>query len=83
MKHTIMLRHHRECTYVCACATCCHQASPIFKSASCLHQVSPMGFGTWAWGNQFLWGAPTGCSQDVHIMIMCYHITNMCTALSN
>lgn len=19
-------------------------------------QVSPMGFGTWAWGNQFLWG---------------------------
>lgn len=21
-----------------------------------LVQVSPMGFGTWAWGNQFLWG---------------------------
>lgn len=26
------------------------------EKVSELLQVSPMGFGTWAWGNQFLWG---------------------------
>jgi hypothetical protein len=43
----------------------------LVEVAQCLmHQVSPMGFGTWAWGNQFLWGAPDGhlsCASHSHV----------------
>lgn len=30
-----------------------------------LLQVSPMGLGTWAWGNKFLWGYQTDMDDEL------------------
>lgn len=66
----------RCCTRCCACAAAAagslhrHQCAHACAVAACTprtRQVSPMGFGTWAWGNQLLWGYDESMDAELQV----------------